>query len=118
MRIRRPTPSGYVSTFQPVDCSSGPPWFPLSQQELFIIDEDGDAIELDTFSPFPLGANRVRVDSISLPLPPTFTSGWLYVDFGNPVAVTSGTSSGPPTSLSSLRIGSNGATLQRGLNFP
>lgn len=108
----------FVPTFQPANCNDGPSWFPLSQQELFIIDEDGDAIELNTFRPFPLGANRVRVDSISLPLPPTFNSGWLFVDYSSPLAASNGTSSEPPTSLSSLRIGSNGATLQRGLNFP
>jgi hypothetical protein len=106
-------------TGQHLPCGNTPPWFPLSQQELVVFDDGGDAIELTSFRPFPLAASRVRVDSIELPLPPSFSAGWIYVDFGTASAVTNGGGgSGGPTTLSALRSGKNGASLRRGVNFP
>lgn len=108
----------FVSTFGAQACETEPPWFPLTQQELFVIDEDGDAIELTSFRPFPLAANRVRVDSIDLPLPPNFSAGWIYVDFGDAAALTNGTSPASTlTTLSALRRSDDGASLVRGINF-
>jgi len=82
----------------PVVAGVRPVWYPLSQEQIVIFDEEENPFQVDTspFSPalpgiellpFPAEANRTHVGGPNLPAP--FEFGWLYLNL-NSVVVAAG----------------------------
>ena len=72
-------------------CGTVPPWFPLSQEDVVIFDEEENPVQIEgppvsgipdspLLLPFPAEAQRVEVGGPSLPIPAGFDNGWLYLD--------------------------------------
>ena len=67
-------------------CQTLPPWVPLGQESLIAFDTEENPVVF-TNSPFPLAAQRIRVDSNRLPIP--HVDGWVYLNL-NTIVVEAG----------------------------
>jgi hypothetical protein len=66
-------------TQPPFNCGAAPIWYPMSQAELAIFDEDSNSDAPALLVPFPAACGRVEVGSPQLPT--SFDFGWIRTDF-------------------------------------
>ena len=71
----------------PFTCGTTPTWFPLSQKQLVVFDEQENP-ESSIAAPFPRATQLVKVGGPSFPITPT--AGWLYMDLNAPAPSASG----------------------------
>lgn len=70
-------------------CNSAPPWFPLSQEDIVVFDEQENPQRPNFLAqPFPAATQKVTVASTAFPV--TAASGWAYLNLNTWVI------SGPP----------------------
>jgi len=75
---------------QPFTCGTNPPWYPLGQEEIRVINEQ-EQVEVPAITtPFPAATQRVTVASADLPV--TAFAGWLFLNLNTTVP----TSPNPP----------------------
>jgi hypothetical protein len=83
-----------VANPQPFDCASQPFWFPLSQEQIVVFDEEENP-EIPTFppvpplppevlNPFPAATQRARVGGVEFPV--DFERGWLFMNLNTTIA--------------------------------
>lgn len=75
----------------PFACGGAPAWVPLAQQGIVAFDEQEHTEDPAAPNPFPVSAQRVKIDGPDLPV--SFDSGWLYLNLNTTVAAAG---SNPP----------------------
>lgn len=92
-------------------CGSQPAWYPLSQEQVMVFDEQEQA-QMPSFTtpPFPAATQRTTVATTAFPVSPS--SGWMYLNLNTTVPGAMGPASDPSASQAWVSV------LQRVLQGP